>query len=104
MWQGLVTYALEQNFFRPHISSGREMLLFIPILQIRKLRLRVVMHIPRTRWNLNQGPSDSFLVPADVTLGLWRGPEGWGRLWGADTQGPCVLHSLPLEEGVHRKC
>ena len=28
------------------------------------------------RWNLNQSPSDSFLVPADVTLGLWRGPEG----------------------------
>ena len=56
------------------------------------------------RWNLNQGPSDSFPVPADVTLGLWRGPEGWGSLWGADTQGPCVLHSLPLEEGVHRKC
>ena len=48
MWWELVTNALEQNFFRPHTSPGREMLLFIPILQIRKLRLRVVMHIPRT--------------------------------------------------------
>ena len=48
MWKGLVTYALEQNFFKPHTSPGREMLLFIPILQMRKLRLRVVMHIPRT--------------------------------------------------------
>ena len=81
MWQGLVTNALEQNFFRPHTSPGREMLLFIPILQIRKLRLRVVMHIPRTRWNLNQGPSDSFPVPADapwVSRGDLRAGAGCG--------------------------
>lgn len=49
MWQGLVTNALEQNFFRPHTSPGREMLLFIPILQIRKLSLRKVGPCSKTQ-------------------------------------------------------
>lgn len=58
MWQELVTNALEQNFFRPHTSPGREMLLFIPILQIRKLRfIEVKRGIPHRKENDLESPN-----------------------------------------------